>query len=294
MDRVRTGEFALGLTLTSGQTFYWGHLEGGEFVFGRPDGEGFWWGVARRRVWRLKQEGEDLVVGKGDVREVRSLFSLDVDLGRLRAKAEELGDGPLLKALKEYRGLRIMRQDPWEMLVSFMLSPQNRVESIARGTYLLAKGLGEDGGGLPLYPTPERLAEAPDGLLRSLPVRYEVQAFRLREVARIIRDNPGFWEEMPQDYYARRRYLTRLPGVGNKIADCVLAYGLGDGRAVPVDTHILKISRKFYGFEVKGKSLTERVYNAIGNFYRERYGDMAALAQLYLYALSRRPNAARG
>ena len=293
MRAIPVKEFDLGLTLTSGQTFYWGHPEEEDFVFGKPDKEGFWWGVARRRVWRLKQERDILLVDRGDPEEVRVLFSLEEDLERLKIRAEELKDEPLLRALEEYRGLRIMRQEPWEMLVSFMLSPQNRVEAIARGTYILARELGEDGGGLPLYPTPERLAEAPDELLRSLPVRYEVQAFRLREVARIIQDNPNFWDEMPQDYYARRRYLTRLPGVGNKIADCILAYGLGDGRAVPVDTHILKISRKFYGFEVKGKSLTERVYNAIGDFYRKRYGEMAALAQLYLYALSRKPNVRR-
>ncbi len=293
MEKVSAKDLDLGLTLTSGQTFYWGHPEGEDFVFGRPDGEGFWWGVARGRVWRLKQEGEVLIVAKGDVREVRALLSLDEDLQSLRFRAEELRDEPLLEAMDRYPGLRIMRQDPWEMLVSFMLSPQNRVEAIAKGTYLLAKALGEDGGGLPLYPTPEALAEGSDGLLKSLPVRYEAQALRLREVAKIVRDNPTFWEDMPQDYYARRRYLTRLPGVGNKIADCVLAYGVGDGRAVPVDTHILKISRKFYGFEVKGKSLTERVYNAIGDFYRDRYGDKAALAQLYLYALSRKPNVRR-
>ncbi len=293
MEKVAVKEFDLGLTLTSGQTFYWGHLEGEDFVFGKPDDEGFWWGVARGKVWKLKQEGDTLIVARGDVREVRTLFSLDEDLRSLRARAEELGDRPLLEAMERYPGLRIMRQDPWEMLVSFMLSPQNRVEAIAKGTYLLARALGEDGGGLPLYPAPERLAGGPDDLLRSLPVRYEAQAFRLREVAKILRDNPNFWEDMPQDYYARRKYLTLLPGVGNKIADCVLAYGVGDGRAVPVDTHILKISRKFYGFEVKGKSLTGRVYNAIGDFYRNRYGDRAALVQVYLYALSRKPNVRR-
>jgi len=293
MERVRTREFDLGLTLTSGQTFYWGHTEGEDFVFGKPDGDGFWWGVARRTVWRVKQEGDTLVVEKGNPDLAVEVFGLGDDLQVLRARAEEIGDAPLLEALKEYPGLRTMRQDPWEMLVSFMLSPQNRVEAIARGTYILARALGEEGDGLPLYPTPESLAEAPNDLLRSLPVRYEAQAFRLREVARILRDDPHFWNRIPDDYYERRKYLTRLPGVGNKIADCVLAYGLGDGRAVPVDTHILKISRKFYGFEVKGKSLTERVYNAIGDFYRERYGNLAALAQLYLYALSRKPNVRR-
>ena len=293
MHRVPTGEFDLGLTLTSGQTFYWGHLDGEDFVFGKPDSEGFWWGVVRRTVWRVKQDGDTLVLDRGNADTGREVFGLGEDLQVLRARAEEIGDDPLLEALKEYPGLCMMRQDPWEMLVSFMLSPQNRVEAIARGTYILARALGEEGDGLPLYPEPERLSEAPDDLLRSLPVRYEAQAFRLREVARILRDDPLFWDRMPDDYYERRKYLTRLPGVGNKIADCVLAYGLGDGRAVPVDTHILKISRKFYGFEVKGKSLTERVYNAIGDFYRDRYGDKAALAQLYLYALSRKPNVKR-
>ncbi|NPA80400.1 MAG: hypothetical protein GXO29_05060 [Thermotogae bacterium] len=283
--------FDLGLTLSSGQTFYWGHPEGDDFAFGEPDGEGFWWGVVRGKVWRLKQEGDELIVALGDLEEIPEIFGFGWDLGWLGRRAEELNDAPLLEALERFRGLRMMRQDPWETLVSFMLSPQNRVEAIAKGTYMLARRYGPRTSTLPLYPSPEALAEAEDDFLVRLPVRYKAQAFRLREVARILVRRPRFWEDMPEDYPERRRYLTQLPGVGNKIADCVLAYGVGDGRAVPIDTHILKVSGRFYGFPVR--SLTPKTYDALGDFYRGRYGEYAALAQLYLYALSRTPNVLR-
>ncbi|NPB04212.1 MAG: hypothetical protein GXO39_07360 [Thermotogae bacterium] len=278
----------LSLTLRSGQAFYWGHLEGGRFVFGKPDKGGIWWGVARNRVWALRQRGGDVEVLRGDLEEFRVLFSFDKDYHRiLKEKAKRLNDAPLLKAFELFPGLRMMRQDPWETTVSFLLSPQNRVERIALGTYLLAKEYGDDTDLLPLYPTPQALANSDTEFLKNLPVRYEVQAFRLREVARMIHGNPHFWDDLPQDYYGRRRYLRVLPGVGNKIADCILAYGFGDGRAVPIDTHILRISKEYYGFNPKSENLTNRLYDAIGDFYRERYGDLSALAQLYLYALAR-------
>jgi N-glycosylase/DNA lyase len=150
---------------------------------------------------------------------------------------------------------------------------------------MISKEYGEVEDGIPKIPKPQVLKDADEKFLESLPMKYKAQALRLKETARIISEDPEFWKKLPEDYYGRRKYLTKLPGVGNKIADCVLAYGLGDGRAVPVDTHILRISRELYNLEGS--------YDEIGDFFRRRYGEYAALAQLYLYALSRTPNVLR-
>ncbi len=203
----------------------------------------------------------------------------------------EHDDKYLLSAIDMLGGLRLMRQEPYETLICFIISSQNRVENIAKSVWMLCREYGEVADGVPLFPQPEVLKDAEDGFLETLPMRYKTQALRLKEVAKILYENPDFWKNLPEDYYERRKYLKRLPGVGNKIADCVLAYGLNDGRAVPLDTHMLKITKRFYGLNYG--SLTDRVYNELGDFYRKRYGNLASLAQLYLYALSRKPNVLR-
>lgn len=283
--------FDVGLTLTSGQTFYWGSFRNGDFAFGKPDESGFWWGVSHNRVWALKQEGNKVFLKKGDIDIFYELFGLRDNLEELREKAKRNRDIPLLEALEKFKGLRLMKQDPWETLLCFILSAQNRVENIAKGVWILSKEYGEIEDGIPKFPKPEVLKDADDEFLQTLPLKYKAQALRIKEVARILYENPDFWNKLPDDYYQRRKYLTQLPGVGNKIADCVLAYGLGDGRAVPLDTHMLKVSKNFYGLEYT--SLTEKTYNEIGDFYRRRYGNLSALAQLYLYSYSRTPNVLR-
>jgi len=282
--RLRSS-FDLGLTLTSGQTFYWGNFENGSFNFGKPDGRGFWWGVSRGSVWAIKQDGNKIILQKGDYNLFFELFGIFDKLEELYELARKYSDTHLIRAIERFKGLRLMRQDPWETLVSFILSAQNRVENIAKAVWMISKEYGEVEDGIPKIPRPEVLKDADEKFLESLPMKYKAQALRLKETARIISEDPEFWKKLPEDYYARRKYLTKLPGVGNKIADCVLAYGLGDGRAVPVDTHILRISRELYNL---GGS-----YDEIGDFFRRRYGEYAALAQLYLYALSRTPNVLR-
>ncbi len=282
--RLRSS-FDLALTLTSGQVFYWGNFEEGKFNFAKPDGRGFWWGVSRNLVWILKQEGNKIILQKGDYNLFFELFGISDRIEDLYELAKRYADTHLIRALESFRGLRMMRQDPWETLVSFILSAQNRVENIAKAVWMLSKEYGEFEDGIPKIPKPEALKDADYRFLETLPMKYKAQALRLKETSKIISNDPEFWKRLPEDYYERRKYLMKLPGVGKKIADCVLAYGLGDGRAVPVDTHILRISKELY--KIEGS------YDEIGEFYRRRYGEYAALAQLYLYALSRTPNVLR-
>jgi len=237
-------------------------------------------------VWVIKQDGNKVILQKGDYNLFFELFGISDKLEDLYELAKRYADTHLIKALEGFKGLRLMRQDPWETLVSFILSAQNRVENIAKAVWMISKEYGEFEDGIPKIPKPEVLKDADEKFLEKLPMKYKAQAFRLKETAKILSEDPDFWKKLPEDYYERRKYLTKLPGVGNKIADCVLAYGLGDGRAVPVDTHIMRISKELYNLDGS--------YDEIGEFYRRRYGEYAALAQLYLYALSRTPNVLRG
>jgi N-glycosylase/DNA lyase len=112
------------LTLTSGQTFYWGNFENGSFNFGKPDGRGFWWGVSRGSVWAIKQDGNKIILQKGDYNLFFELFGIFDKLEELYELARKYSDTHLIRALESFKGLRLMRQDPWETLVSFILSAQ--------------------------------------------------------------------------------------------------------------------------------------------------------------------------
>lgn len=262
---IRARCFSLRHTLDSGQLFRW-----------RPDGAGFVV-AAGDRAWRIEQRGDRLRVRgarAGDEARLRRFFALDVDLDavleRLRA-AGVPGD-----ILSHWRGLRIVRQAPWECLVAFTCSSATNIPRIGRMMDALCRRWGR-----PLR-VGDRTVHAfppPGALGDERALREAGVGFRARYLDAINRsvDEIGLARLARLTYEDAKARLMALPGVGEKVADCVLLFAAGRGEAFPVDTWVRRCMRELF---FDGRPVSDR---AIREHARARFGDLAGYAQQYLF-----------
>jgi N-glycosylase/DNA lyase len=203
---------------------------------------------------------------------------LDDDLEEV---CRQIGKDPFIeRAIAFYQGLRLIRQDPWECLVSFLCSSVKNIPHIKCILENLCRYYGKPvtfdnyrGYG---FPSPEQISEARD--LERIKVGF--RARYLVETSRRAKSmDLGTLRKL--EYREAKKELMTLPGVGEKIADCVLLYSLDFTEAFPVDTWIRKaMHRGYHG----GKKVSDR---AIREFAQGYFGKYAGYAQQYLYHFAR-------
>ena len=196
-------------------------------------------------------------------------------------------DPHLERCLAAFPGLRLLRQPFGETLLAFLCSATKQIVQIKQMLALLAQQLGRpvtllDGaaGGIGwTLPSWLELAEVPESTLRGCLLGF--RARYIRATAEFLAQNPGWLEETEQmPYAAAKARLCTLPGVGEKVADCVLLFGAGREEAFPVDVWILKAMAQRYG-------LTGWSPSQVAQFGRVHFGAHAGLAQQYLFAYER-------
>ena len=259
-------------TMESGQLFRWSR-----------DGE--WYrGVIGEHGYALKQAENGLLVRTSATvteeaeRTLRDFFRLDDDLpATYEAMA---GDEKLAEAIGRWRGLRILRQDPWECLVSFVCSSVSNIPRISRNLKALAQAYGRPVtlGRDPLYtfPRPEQLAHASEEDLLKLGL-----GFRAGYVAKIVERVAGGLLDMDAlrdaAYEDAKTALMELPGVGNKVADCVLLFSLEKPEGFPIDRWILRGLVDWYGHSEKAR------YGDLAAWAQRKWGRNAGYVQQYMY-----------
>lgn len=199
-------------------------------------------------------------------------------------------DPHLATTLRTFPGLRILRQPFDEALLGFLCSATKQIVQIKQmlallaerhGTPLIAGGMHPPfPGGLHRLPTWEQLAEVPEATLRACLLGF--RARYIHATAQFLAERPGWLAETEQLPYAdARARLVSLPGVGEKVADCVLLFGAGRLEAFPVDVWMIKTMARRYGLDGWNAS-------QIAHFGRVHFGSCAGLAQQYLFAWERR------
>lgn len=248
-------------------------LECGQFFGWTREGEGYAIRCGGRR-FLCRQEGRRLWVDGAPAGFVRRFLALDHDLrATLRALA---GDPRLGPALDRYAGLRILRQDPWESILSFVTSIASNIPRITRNLDGLARQRGKG-----RLPRPGRVGGEP--FLRRL--GFGFRARYLAAIDRIVTERDlGEMERMETP--ALRERLIALPGIAEKVADCVLLYGFGRLDAFPVDTWIRKVMIRLY---FRGRRVSD---DRIRDLARRRFGPHAGYAQQHLFVHAR--ESARG
>lgn len=210
--------------------------------------------IAGGKLLELKQQ-EDTVILFCDRQEYdevwKHYFDLDTDYGVFLGKVG-VRDKYLAEAVRFGSGVRILNQDLWEMIISFIISQQNNIKRIRKCIETICSKYGEDRQGFFDFPTPESLASASEEELRECGLGY--RSPYLVKTARMVAENPAWLEQMKTMRYAKAKAeLLKLPGVGVKVADCVCLFGLHQLTAFPIDTHIRQVLDRQYpkGFPMR-------------------------------------------
>jgi len=264
-------EYDLEATLTSGQTFNWEWSADG------------WTGVVCGRWVRLQQEGSLIRARTSEPQRtwdwLEEYLQVKVNLNEVLASFPN--DPHLQLAVAACRGLRLLRQEPWECLASFLLSSTKQIVQIRQIVAMLSSTFGRQLsalGGRPAFgfPSADRLAAVREAELRACKMGF--RAPYLLATARLIADGHCDLESLRNLPLAEaRERLMELPGVGGKIADCVLLFAFGFPEAFPVDVWVTKVLSRFYfrGRRVKPSRLR--------SFIEMHFGPNAGYAQQYLF-----------
>jgi N-glycosylase/DNA lyase len=277
---LRQEELNLPQTLSSGQAFRW-----------REVAPGWWFGfLSNRPVWLRHEKGVLSAHGLMEPpsrSELEQYFDLQTPIAEV-IQTFPAEDEVLHAAVMKYSGLRVLRQDPWETLLSFILSSNKRILHIQQCIEHLCRNFGPRfdlatrKAVVSVYgwPTPDVLAKAGEDALRACALGYRapfVSALaRMLDSGKIQLSKPFHLE-----YPAAREYLMQIPGVGPKVADCVLLFAYNHPEAFPVDVWIDRVLRKYY---TGGKPLRDRDKPA---FVCRRFGPCAGYAQQYLFHWAR-------
>lgn len=265
--QIRTTDFDLDSTLDCGQVFRW-----------QRSGE-WWTGVVRGHIVQARQDGCDLVVDTGlDRDSIVRYLRLDDDMPGIYSR---INTDPVMDDLiHRFRGLRLVRQQPWECLISYMASSCKSIPNIKNSISNLCRQYGDDLGGEFSFPTAEVLARTTENKLRETKLGF--RSANILEVARKVdRGELDLGAPFELEYGKARELLMGIHGIGPKIADCVLLFAYDKLEAFPVDTHILSVMDEHYGrFLIGPKS---RQSDIIGKFARSYFGQYAGYAQQYLF-----------
>jgi len=277
--------FDLDFSLCCGQVFRWKKIDG------------WWYGVVGENIIKIRQNGTELEFTGVSEDFVRYYFGLNDDLSKISLRIGK--DKYVKEALRRFEGLRIVRQVPWECIISFICATYKNIAAIEQMLSKLSVKFGEkkcfDGYDFHIFPTTEKLAFASENGLRECGLGY--RAKYVQATAKKIYDEKidlaGF-KALP--YLEARKALVEFPGVGLKVADCVLLFSLEKMEAFPVDVWVKRVILNHYADQLpepfvkklsNHDSLTNSEYEKISAFGRSYFGKYAGYAQEYLYHYER-------
>jgi N-glycosylase/DNA lyase len=282
--------FNLDHTLTCGQSFRW------------EKHDDWWYGVVRDEIVKIRQPRDKLQFEtfpeKMNTTSLSEYFRLDDALPLILSRINK--DAHIHRAIQNFRGLRIIRQEPWECLISYICATYKNIPAIQEMILNLSKCFGKkipfDNHDFYKFPEPKDLATASLEELKRCKLGFRAE--NVSETSKIIHEKRFDLDALKEMSYERaKRKLLSLPGVGQKVADCVLLFSLDKLEAFPVDVWIKWATLEFYAdhFErsflesiSSKRSITPNQYRKINSFGREHFGEYAGYAQEYLFALSRK------
>jgi N-glycosylase/DNA lyase len=274
LTEIPAPDFDLAMTLDSGQVFHWEKID-----------HRFCGTIGDRPVY-VEQRGDSLQVTKGCADLVHNYFALDHRLAEIYAS---FPNDALMQTARTYcRGLRIIRQPRWECLATFICSSMKQIEHIRQISRALRRRFGEqrkiDNYELSSFPSAERIAGRSEKDLRECALGYRAKS--LLATAELVSSgeaNLEAWAALA-DVDLRAR-LCALPGVGAKVANCVMLFAYERLRAFPIDVWIERVLRGKYF--PRARKLTGRRLRAFSETY---FGEHGGYAQQYLFHHARRTN----
>lgn len=251
--------FELAATLDCGQAFRWRQLS--------PT---VWEGIADNRYLKIEQSDNTIILHNTSESDFYLFWEKYFDLSRDYNKIIDSIENEKLKTAAEYgRGIRILRQEPWEALCSFIISQNNNIPRIKGIIERLCEKFGEKYDYGYSFPTAEKIAKLTVDDLAVL--RSGFRAKYILDAAKKVANNEIDLEGLKSiSTEVARQALLSIYGVGNKVADCALLFGLGHLDAFPKDVWIKRALEQLFGGELE-----------------EIESDFAGVYQQYIFYFSR-------
>ena len=263
INRMIDDDFDPDRIAESGQCFRW-----------RKDESGAYRIIHREHCLRIRSLGggeAELSCTEDEFRDVwYDYFDLGENYRSIRERIDREEDPFLAEACSFGKGIRILRQDPWEMLISFIISQNRNIPAIKRSVELLCEAAGQKreyaGESFFLFPTPEEILALDDEALAACRLGYRCRYVRAaaREAAQ-GRFKPDELRAAPEEEMIKA--LTDILGVGVKVANCISLFGLHHTDAFPVDVWIRRILEKEYP----------------AGYPKERYAPYNGIYQQYMF-----------
>lgn len=261
-------------SINSGQVFLW-----------RKNGD-YWYGINGQDILKINNLGS-----------IKSYQNIKTDFFRKRDNIEKIiksisKDSITKKAVKQYAGLRILEQDPFQCLISFITSSNSNIQKIKSSLEKISKKFGVkvkfDNQEFFLFPKPEKLANASINEIKSCGVGYRARF--IKEAAnRIVLEKINFEYLKKTNYQNAKDEICLIPGVGNKVADCVLLFSLNKLESFPLDRWMIRILEKYYSdkFQLETKTITEKQYGILHEKIVNHFGPYAGYSQQFLFKMER-------
>jgi len=262
-------------TINSGQIFLWENYGNEWFVI----------------------DGDDIIMGKQTPFEVLTFSKMAKKFFREDDNYEKIlknitKDKIVKNATERYPGLRVTRQDPFQCCISFIISSNSNIPNIRMRLQKLCRKFGTkvrfEEREFFLFPRPKMLAKATLQDLQECKLGYRSK-YVLDASHAVASGEIDFDELKKADYRECKELLLKLPGIGDKVADCVMLFSLEKLEAFPLDTWIVKILQKYYSdnFCMDKKTISKKRYENIHQDVLDHFGKYAGYSQQFLYKMER-------
>ncbi|MDH5666125.1 MAG: DNA repair protein [Nitrosopumilus sp.] len=261
-------------SINSGQVFLW------------KKNNSNWYGVNGQDILKITDSGK-----------IKSYKNIRTDFFRKKDNIEEIiksiSKDPITKnAVKQYPGLRIFEQDPFQCLISFIVSSNSNIQKIKSSLEKLSRKFGIktefDNQEFFLFPKPENLANASINEIKSCGTGY--RANFIKDAAnRVMLKKINLENLKEYSYQETKKEICQISGVGNKVADCIMLFSLNKLESFPLDRWMIRILEKYYSdkFQLETKTITEKQYEILHEKIVEHFGPFAGYAQQFLFKMER-------
>jgi len=261
-------------TINSGQVFLW------------KKQKEFWYGINGQDILKINDLGK--ITSYSNTK--NDFFRNSDNMGKIIRAISK--DKTTKIAVKKYLGLRLMRQDPFQCVISFIVSSNSNIQKIKQSLEKISIKFGRkikfDNMEFHVFPIPKEIASASVQEIQNCGVGYRAKF--IIDAARMIESRQIDLESLVKcNYQGAKKTILTIPGVGNKVADCILLFSLDKLDAFPLDRWMIRILEKYYPkkFELETKSLTEKQYDMMHEKIVNYFGPYAGYAQQFLFKMER-------
>ena len=261
-------------TINSGQVFLWNKI-------GRK-----WYGVDGENILVIDEKTTKFSKNQKEFIFFRENDNFEEILSYLKK------DKIVKKALGTFPGIRLLRQDPFQCYISFIVSSNSNIPNIKTRLQNLCKKFGRqkkiESKEFFVFPEAKVISKASISEILGCGVGYRAKAIK-NASDMVVKNEIDFENLKKMDYHDAKQELLKVLGIGNKVADCILLFSLEKSEAFPLDRWMLRILQKYYSnrFQLTTKTITNNSYDDIHQKIVEYFGKYAGYSQQYLFKMER-------